>query len=71
MRKDSTIALQLVCASNQHPIFFANHESENLEYPCVDPYNHLTTSEILANAGTRGVLDVICNPVAGSLLLAF
>ena len=55
MWTDSTIVLQWINTTNKHPIFIANCVSEILENTSVDQWNHVTTCDNPANAGTRGM----------------
>ena len=54
MWTDSTIVLQWINSTNQHPIFIANRVSEFLENTSVDQWNHVATCDNPADAGTLG-----------------
>ena len=55
MWTDSTIVLQWINSTNEHPIFIANRISEILENTSVDQWNHVATYDNPADAGTRGM----------------
>ena len=55
MWTDSTIVWQWINSTNKHPIFIANRVSEILENNSVDQWNHVTTFDKPADAGTRGM----------------
>ena len=52
---DSIIVLQWINSTNKHPIFIANRVSEILENTSADQWNHVTTGDNPADAGTRGM----------------
>ena len=51
----STIVLQWTNSTNKHQIFIANRVCEILENTSVDQWNHVTTCDNPADAGTRGM----------------
>ena len=55
MWTDSTIVLQWLNFTSKRPIFFANRVCEILEPTSVEEWNHVASSDNLADAGTRGM----------------
>ena len=55
MWTDSTIVLHWINSTNKHPIFIANRDYVILENTSVDQWNHVTTCDNPAVAGTRGM----------------
>ena len=51
----STIVFQWTNSTNKHQIFIANRVCEILENTSVDQWNHVTTCDNPADAGTRGM----------------